>query len=596
MEQMNGLPSRKDLDLAYMWDLSVLFESDEDCIKELARVCEQIPGLAALKDTLIQSAADLLAGLRKVDEVSEKAERIYAYAHLKLDEDNQVDRYQGLLDQAMGMVVQLDEALSFMRPLLLSLEPEKLEQYFEEEPALQPYKFQLRDIQRYRAHILSEGEERLIALSGDMAQSMDTAYSMLCDADLRFEAVEVEEKVVELSHGRFIQLMRNPDRDVRRRVFESYYGTYDGVKNTTASLLAGSIKKDVFYAKARRYASCLEQALFDDNVPVSVYDSLIEAVRAHLPALHRYMELKKRALDLPDLHMYDVYVPLVETNAAYPYEDAFATMMEGLAPLGEDYLEILKEGKAEGWIDVYENRGKTSGAFSYGIYGAHPFVLLNHNDELDDLFTLAHEMGHAVHSYLSNKYQPYPTASYRIFVAEVASTVNEVLLNRHMLKIGDGKMRAYLLSYFLEQFRTTLFRQTQFAEFEKRVHAMAEAGEPLTAQTFGAVYGEINRDYYGPAVQDPEIALEWSRIPHFYRPFYVYQYATGFSSAVAIAKAILEGKPGAVENYKAFLSSGGSDHPLNLLKVAGVDLTRPEPVDNALKLFEESLGELEGLI
>ena len=437
-------------------------------------------------------------------------------------------------------------------------------------------------------------------MAGEVAAAPEHIFRMVNNADMHFPYITDENgQEVELTHGRYIQFMESRDRRVRKQAFEELYRTYGKQKNTIASTLNYSIKKDIFYSRIRNYPSTLERALHADKVPVSVYDNLIKAVEDNMGALHRYVSLRKRALGLDELHMYDLYVPIVQNvEMKVPYDRAKEMIAEGLKPLGERYLNILHEGYESGWIDVLENEGKTSGAYSWGCYDTHPYVLLNYQENINNVFTLAHEMGHAIHTYLSNRNQPYILAGYKIFVAEVASTLNEILLTHHLLNnLEDDQQKAYVLNYYLEQFRGTVYRQTMFAEFERIVHGMAESGEPLTVESLSDVYYKLNLKYYGPdMVVDDEIALEWARIPHFYSSFYVYKYATGFAAAAALAQRILDEGQTAVDRYLNFLSRGGSDYPIELLKDAGVDMTSPEPVNQALKTFSNLLDRMEKLL
>ena len=490
--------------------------------------------------------------------------------------------------------------MSYIQPEILAIPTEELEKLQQSEQGLEHYRLLLEEITRYKPHTLSASEEAIMAQVSELASAPGKIFGMLNNADIKFPMITNEKgEEVELTKGRYTQFMESKDRRVRKEAFEALYATYGKHRNTIAATLASVVKRDVFYARTRKYESALKASLFADNIDQSVYDNLIETVRDHLPLMHRYVALRKKLLGLDELHMYDLYVPMVqEVEMEIPYEQAVSTIKEALQPLGEDYGKVLEEGFTSGWIDVYENEGKTSGAYSWGAYTTHPYVLMNYQDNVNNMFTLAHEMGHALHSYYSNKTQPYTYADYRIFVAEVASTLNEALLMNHMLeKTTDKAERLYLINYYLEQFRGTLFRQTMFAEFEKLIHANSEKEVPLTADSLSEWYRELNVAYHGDEmIVDEQIDLEWARIPHFYNNFYVYKYATGFSAATALSKQILEEGHPAVERYLSFLKSGGSDYPLNLLKKAGVDMTSPQPIKDALAVFKDLLDELEELV
>ena len=519
---------------------------------------------------------------------------------MKKDQDNANTESQALLDRAQSLIVEFDSSTSFLEPEILEIPRDRAEEYIASLEELKPYRHYLDNLMRRKEHVLSPKEERILAMAGEVAAAPEHIFRMVNNADMRFPYITDENgQEVELTHGRYIQFMESRDRRVRKQAFEELYRTYGKQKNTIASTLNYSIKKDIFYSRIRNYPSTLERALHADKVPVSVYDNLIKAVEDNMGALHRYVSLRKRALGLDELHMYDLYVPIVQNvEMKVPYDRAKEMIAEGLKPLGERYLNILHEGYESGWIDVLENEGKTSGAYSWGCYDTHPYVLLNYQENINNVFTLAHEMGHAIHTYLSNRNQPYILAGYKIFVAEVASTLNEILLTHHLLNnLEDDQQKAYVLNYYLEQFRGTVYRQTMFAEFERIVHGMAESGEPLTVESLSDAYYKLNLKYYGPdMVVDDEIALEWARIPHFYSSFYVYKYATGFAAAAALAQRILDEGQTAVDRYLNFLSRGGSDYPIELLKDAGVDMTSPEPVNQALKTFSNLLDRMEKLL
>lgn len=600
MTETKQLPHRSELDPRYTWKLEDLFSSDEAWENEFRALSERFPQVAQYQGGLGKSAEKLLQCFRFVEEVNQRLERLIAYAHMRQDEDNNNPKYQALNQRAQHLATQVESSQAFIVPEILRIGDATLDAFLAENADLQMYAHALDDIRRRKPHTLPESEEQLLAQMGSLARTASNVFGLLNDADLRFPVVKDDSgQSVQLTHGRFIELMKSTNRDVRREAFEAFYTTYRQFDNTFASLLNASFEKDAFYARVRNYDSALQMTLDADNIPVSVYDTLITTIREHLPLMHRYTRLRKRALGVDELHMYDVYAPLVpDSRIKLSYDEAKELLKDGLRPLGEEYQNILIEGFENHWIDVYESAGKTSGAYSYGVYGSHPFILLNYQGSLDDAFTLAHEMGHALHSYLSNATQPYTYAHYTIFVAEVASTVNEALLMHHLLKTTDDvQRRKYIVNHYLEQFRGTVFRQTMFAEFERTAHGLVESGTPLTADVAHRIYYQLNQDYFGPdMVVDRLIEREWARIPHFYTPFYVFQYATGFSAAVALSQQILtEGQP-AVDRYIKFLSSGSADYPLNLLREAGVDMTQPEPIRAAMEVFDHLLDEMEKLL
>lgn len=589
---------RSEIDNKYKWNLGDIYASNEEWEKDFAKLQGFVPAIKDLKQGFADSAKNLVSALKRIDELSLMCERLYVYAKMRRDEDNANSLYQAMTDRAMSLYVAVSGEASFVAPALLEQSEETLEGYIKEEPALAPYAFMIRDVMRQKQHVLSEGEEKLLSMSGDFASGIRDIFTMLDNVDLKFGTVETPEGPVQLTHAKFIELMQHRDREVRKNVFETYYSAFKGMINTIATTYATSVKKDVFYARVRNYESALSKALFGDNVPVSLYDGLINAIHDNLDIMYDYIDTRRKILGLDDMAMYDVYVPLIpDTGKKYSYEEAMDIVFEALAPMGNDYIALLKRAYNENWIDVFENEGKTSGAYSWGAYGTHPYVLLNHRSDLDSVYTIAHELGHALHSYYSDESQPFPLASYTIFVAEVASTVNEVLLTQHLLKTGDDALKKYVLNHYLDQFRTTVLRQTMFAEFERISHAMCESGEPLTGEALSQKYAELNKRYYGDGIKTCDtIAIEWARIPHFYNAFYVYKYATGFSSAVMIATGIFEGRPGVREAYLEFLKSGGSDFPLELLKKAGVDFTNGEPVKSAMDVFRKTLAEFKDVM
>ena len=518
---------------------------------------------------------------------------------MRHDEDSRIAKYTAMQSRAMSLFVRFSSETAFVEPELTALDESVLCSFLQDE-RLRDYDYYLRQLIRNKKHVLSAEEEKILALGGEVYSQFQNIFSMIDNADLHFGEIEDESgNRVALTHGMYSVFLHGRNRELRRRAFEQYYQSYIGLTNTIAATYFGNVKKDVFLMRARGYHSCLQRALEGEDVPVCVYENLIASVHENLPDMHRYIALRKRVLGYDEQHMYDIYAPLVEdAELKLSYEDACDLVVEGLAPLGEDYGSLLRRGFAEGWVDVCETPGKRSGAYSTGIFGLHPYVLLNYQQTTSDIFTIAHEMGHALHTYYSNANQPYAKADYRIFVAEVASTVNEVLLLRHILsKTKDEKMRAYLLNYFLDMVRATLHRQTMFAEFEAIAHGMVEKGTPLTSENLSEEYLRLNRLYYGDAiVHDEQIAYEWSRIPHFYTSFYVYKYSTGIVSAISIADRILTEGGAAVADYKKFLSSGGSDGPVELLKIAGVDLTTRAPFEAAMHAFAETLDQLEKLL
>ena len=583
----------------FTWDLTDIFPSDEAWRAEYEALKSYAEAVAAYRGRLGESAETLLAYFRLDDELNVRVGRLYGYANCKADEDTSNGFYQDLRGKALSLSVTLSGAGAFAASELLALSDETLTRFYAEQPELATYRRPIERVRRRRAHILSPECEALLANAGEMADSPDAIFGVFHNADLRFPAVTDGAGAEQpLTDATFVPLLQSGDRTLRRNTFETYYATLGGYRNTLAATLDAQFKQLRFFANARRYSSTLDAALDATEVPVSVYDSLIESVHANLDKMYRYVALRRRLLGVDELHMYDVYTPIVPDVAEeISFEQAKATVLDALAVLGEDYTAMLREGFDHRWLDVYPNVGKRGGAYSSGIARPHPYVLLNQTDDLDSQFTIAHEMGHAMHSYLSCKHQPVCTSDYVIFVAEVASTCNEVLLMRHLLrKSTDRRERAYLINHFLDQFKGTVYRQTMFAEFERELGRMAERGETLTADALDEKYLALNRLYFGPdMISDAQIALEWARIPHFYYNYYVFQYATGFSAAVALADRILrEGEP-AVADYKRFLSGGSSTDPISLLKLAGVDMSTPAPVDAALAMFGELVDELDAL-
>lgn len=596
------LNTREEADARCKWAIEDLYKDDEDWKRDYELLKSRIPELTKFRGRLGESAEVLLSMQKLSDELNQLLEKVYVYANQRLHENTDNSTYQNLASQAQGLLVELSESLSFVEPELMELPDGIIETFLDENEELLVYRQYFENIIRQKKHVLPTEQEQLLAAMGEVAESQKDIFSMFNNADIRFPEITGEDgHPVQVTHGRYMSLMQSRNRQVRKDAFEAMYGVYGDWRNTLAAMYRANVKQEAFLAKAHKYTSDLEAALDGSHIPVKVYEQLIEAVHESMPLMYRYMKLRKKLLGVEELHMYDLYVPVIEQDhSEIPFEQAKKTVLEGLAPMGEEYLHLLREGFDHGWIDVYENQGKRTGAYSWGAYGTHPYVLLNYQGTLHDVFTLAHEMGHALHSWYSDEHQPYIYAGYRIFVAEVASTCNEALLIHYLMeqskKSGDRKKTMYLMNYFLEQFRTTLFRQTMFAEFEKITHGLQEQGETLTADRLCEIYYDLNKLYFGEEIcVDQEIAMEWARIPHFYTPFYVYQYATGFSAAIALSKQILEQGAPAVERYKKFLKGGSSMYPLELLKMAGVDMEQKAPVQDALAVFAQYLDEMERL-
>jgi oligoendopeptidase F len=595
------LPRRTEVPVEYTWNLESIYPTNDAWEHDFARIIALLPELAAFHGRLAESGQTLLDALRTRDQAAEPLGRLFVYAQMRLHEDTTSSFYQALADRATTLANDFGAATAYLAPEILAIPEERLDEFLAGEPSLALYRHALDEILRERPHVLPTEQETLLAQSGDMADAPQRIFQMLNDADLKLPVVHDEQgQEVPLTQGSYVpRFLENHNRDVRREAFEAMLGTYRGFRNTLAATLSGHVKRDLFYARARRYESALESALSPHNIPVSVYTSLVETVGKNLPALKRYLELRKRVLNVDELHMYDLYVPLIaEVEYRIPYEQARETVARALAPLGEAYVRGVEEGFASRWIDVLETAGKHSGAYSSGAYGTHPFILLNYQESLDNMFTLAHEMGHSLHSYFTWRTQPYVYGHYTIFLAEVASTLNEALLTRYLLETTqDRALRLYVINHYLETFRTTLYRQTLFAEFEHDIHARMEAGEALTPDLLYTLFQGLNEKYYGgPVVVDDLIGWEWGRIPHFFYTFYVYQYATGISASTALAQRILtEGQP-AVQRYLRFLASGDSDYSINLLREAGVDMSTPVPVQQALDTFASYVGEIERLL
>ena len=586
---------RKEVETQYRWKTEDIFGSDEAWEAAFAAL-ETLPDVSSFRGNL-NTAENVAAYFALTDAYEIKLMRVYLYAFLKHDEDVRVTKYNAYVAKVMSLFTRYGAETSFAVPELTALPEETLAAIAADE-RLKDYDYSLKRLIARKKYVLSEKEELILAQTSEPLSVAGDVFDMLDDAELNLPYMVYQGKRVRLSHGLYSVIMSGSDREARAKAFKKYYSAYEKIINTLATTYYGNVKKDIFYKNVRGYESCLQAAIFEEDVSRDVYDNLVSAVDTYAPVMHRYMEVRKKTLGLDEMHMYDLYIPLVEdAELRLSFEDAFELVLKGLSPLGEEYNALLRKGRDERWIDVCETEGKRGGAYSIGIYGNHPYVLLNYQQTTHDVFTIAHEMGHALHSYFSNANQPYAKADYKIFVAEVASTVNEVLLLKYLLHTTeDKKLKKYLLNYFMDMIRTTLFRQTQFACFEQEAHAMAERGEPLNKDNLSALYYSLNKKYYGDALtHDKQIAIEWARIPHFYRSFYVYKYATGITAAIAIAGKILsEGKP-AVERYFEFLKGGCSTDPVSLLKGAGADLTDKETFASAMREFEAALAEFESL-
>lgn len=591
--------SRDEVESRYHWDLTTIYASDEVFLAELERAKGFAEQLTAYQGKISQSAEDLLAYLKLEDDVFVHLGKLANYAQRKSDEDTRISKYQEFVGQVMSLDVAISGAEAWFTPELLTIDEEKMASFYAQCPELEHYRRSLdREFHR-RAHTLSPAEEALLASAGEMAQQPDNIYSMFADADMTFpDAIDAEGNHHAVTHGSFVPLLMSSDRVLRESAFKQHYSVYGQYRNTCAAILASQCKQLKFYADARKYSNTLEAALDSTEVPVDVYTNLIDAVHRNMPAMYKYTRLRRKLLGVDELHFYDLYTPMLsDVEMNFTYEEACDLILKALEPMGEEYCSIVKQGLESRWIDVYENPGKRSGAYSSGSYGINPFILLNFHGTLNDVFTLIHEMGHSMHSYFSRRTQAPRYSEYVIFVAEVASTCNEALLMQYLLKhTTDKRQRAYLINYFLEQFRTTLYRQTMFAEFELEVNRMNERGEGLTADAFNELYGRLNREYFGPdIVLDEEIKLEWARIPHFYYNYYVYQYSTGYAAAIALSERILNEGESAVKDYVNFLSGGCSKPPIDLLRGAGVDMATAKPIDDALHLFDTLVDEMEEL-
>ncbi len=591
---------RSEIDQRFKWDIEAMYPDESLWEQDIRECVQKASEFTRFMGKVTESPETLYEALAEKDRIFLKLERAFVYAAMKKDEDNRLAKYQSMDDRCGAACAKISASLSFFAPELLAAEPETIRKYIDENPKLETYRFALEDALREKEHVLSAEEENLLAQLSEVTGASGDIFKMLNNADLTFGTVVDEDgDTVNLTHGNYINFMESHDREVRKSAFSNMYEAYKALINTIATAYNYNVKDDVVTARIRKYDSARQAALSSGNIPEAVYDNLISVVHEYLPVLHRYTELRKKVLGVEELKMYDIYVPLVKLpKRIIPYEEALSIMQEGLAPLGTEYLAQVDRGTKEGWIDVYENEGKTSGAYSFGSYDSKPYILLNYADTLKDVFTIVHEMGHSMHSFYTRKTQPFVYGDHSIFTAEVASTVNESLLMQHLLhKETDPEMRKYLINYYIEEFRTTLFRQTMFAEFEMLTHKEVENGGVLTAEWLCEIYDKLNKDYFGPALAEDEyIKYEWARIPHFYRSFYVYQYATGYSAATAISKRILTGGEKAREDYIEFLKSGSSDYPVELLKIAGVDMSSPEPIRAAMETFRSLVTELETLL
>lgn len=600
MSSKNELLERSEIQKEDQWDLESMFANLDEWNLDYNKAKEMGENFESYKGKVVESSENLLNTLVDQGEIIRKTSHLYSYARMRLDEDTRKASSQELADRAMGLFVEVQDKISFVTPEILSLDEEKLESFIQEEPKLELYRKYLANIVRQREHVLSPREESILAQMGEVANAPEKIFSMLNNADLRFPEIENEDgETVEITHGNFIPLLESSNREVRRSAYEALYDTYNSFKNTFAASLNGELKKNIFNANLRSYGSSRAASLDENNVDLSVYDNLISSVHDNLDSMHKYMEIRKRALGVDELRMYDIYTPIVkDADMKIPFDQGVETIKRALEPLGKEYMDVVEEGFSSRWIDIYENKGKRSGAYSGGSYDSKPFILLNYHDTLDNMFTTAHELGHSIHSYFTRKHQPFVYGNYSIFVAEVASTANEALLMDYMLKNTEDKTeRLYLLNHYLESFRGTVFRQTMFAEFEMKINQHLESGGSLTAEYLSETYRALNELYYGSdVVMDDHIAVEWARIPHFYYNYYVFQYATGYSAAVALSQGILEEGEPAVKRYIDFLKSGSSDYPINVLKTAGVDMTTKGPVDGAMKLFRELVEEMDKLI
>lgn len=600
MSEAKQLPQRSSLPVEKTWDLTKIFKDDQAFDEAFKTLADELIEVAKFKGTLDKGSDTFLSSIEMLLSIYRKIEVIYVYAHLKNDQDTTNTTYQALYARASSLLAQASEAVAWFEPEVLSLSDDKIWSYFNENDQLEVYRHFIENILSDRPHILSADQEALLAGAGEIFEASSNTFSILNNADLIFPVIENEQgEKIQLTHGVYGQLMESTHRSVRKEAFEGLYKVYEQFKNTFSQTLSSHVKVHNYKAKIRNYSSAREAALSNNHIPESVYDTLLDVVNQNLPLLHRYVSLRKRLLKVDELHMYDMYTPILgEASIKYSYEEATEKAITALKPMGDEYLDVVKTAFENRWIDVIENQGKRSGAYSSGAYDTVPYILMNWHDSLDQLYTLVHEMGHSVHSYFTRSNQPYVYGDYSIFLAEIASTTNENLLTEYLLETEtDPRIRAYVLNHFLDGFKGTIFRQTQFAEFEHFIHTEDAKGIPLTSEYLSNYYGELNQKYYGSQVkEDPEISLEWSRIPHFYYNYYVYQYATGFSAASALANKILANEPQALENYLTYLKSGSSEYPIEVMKKAGVDMTKPQYIEDAMSIFEKRLVELEQLL
>lgn len=597
---MKKLKNRNEMPDDFKWKIEDMYPSYQLWEEDLKIAENKAAEFVKLKGSITSSAENFEIALKSREEIWQKIEKAFVFSRMKLDEDNRISRHQAMLDRVQALIAKLSASMAFFVPEILQSDEDKVMEYIDNKPELQQYKFSISTILREKAHILSEQEENIIARFGEISDAPHSIFNMLNNADISFGEIEDENgDITELTHGNYITFMESHNREVRKAAYTRVYETYKGLINTISTAYSFNVKGDVVSARIRKYDSPRQMALSGGNIAEEVYDNLISVVHEYLPVLHRYIELRKRILGLSELKMYDIYVPLIELpKREIPFNEAVKLMKEGLAPLGSEYIAQVQKGVDAGWIDIYENQGKTSGAYSFGSYDSMPYILMNYTDTLKDVFTLVHEMGHSMHSYYTRSTQPFTYGDHSIFTAEVASTVNESLLIKHLInKETDIEMKKYLINFYIEEFRTTLFRQTMFAEFEQLAHQAAMDGIGLTSRWLNETYNHLNSEYFGDALSEDEwIQYEWSRIPHFYRSFYVYQYATGFSAATAISKKILEGTDEDRLNYIKFLKSGSSMDPVDLLKIAGVDMSKPEPVRLAMETFKDLVEKLEELV
>jgi oligoendopeptidase F len=596
---MSSVPERSEIAAEYKWDLDSIYASDEEWEAAFAEVKEQIPDLREYEGRVTEDGETLLAALEREEAVMRELSKVVSYANLRSAEDTRNQEFQALSARAQSLSAEAQSAVSYIEPELQALSRDEVAELVDEEPGLEPYDHYLDDVLRMKPHTRSTEVEELLADLSEVTGAASDVYTMLTNADMEFPTVENPEgEAVEITQSNFTKLQKHPDRYFRRRVHEEFYDRWADVRNTVGSALKNSVTKDVKMANVRGYDTAREAALNGPNVPVEVYDTLLETVRRHLHHLHYHAELKRDAHDLDDLRMWDLYVSLTgEESPTVEYDQAVEYITDAIAPLGAEYRERMAEGLDSRWVDVYENRGKRSGAFSAGTYDTQPYILMNYQDDVESMFTLAHELGHSMHSELANESQPWQYASYDIFTAEVASTVNETLLTHHLLDtVDDPEFRMHVLDQYLERFRSTLYRQTMFADFELRIHEVVEDDGALTPDRLDSLYGDLKAEFYEPAVADERIEREWMRIPHFYYNFYVYQYATGISAAVAIVERVLdEGEPAAAA-YREALRLGGREYPLEVLRTAGVDLTEPDPIESALAVYGDYLDEVAALL